>query len=216
MRPRHRRRFAFGRGSSNLRPSQPDRIQALPVQLIRPKRFSDDRGWFSETWHQARLAELGIDTRFCQDNHSLSRAAGTLRGLHFQTPPHAQTKLVRCVAGSIWDVAVDLRAGSPTYRHWVSATLSADTGDQLFIPAGFGHGFVTLEPDSEVIYKVDDYYAPECDGGIAWDDPDLALPWPLPDGGPVLSDKDGMLPRLKAWNSPFAYDGRPLEPLASA
>ena len=188
----------------------------LPVQLIRPKRFSDDRGWFSETWHEARLARQGIDARFCQDNHSLSRPVGTVRGLHFQTPPHAQAKLVRCVAGSIWDVAVDLRAGSPTYGQWVGATLSATNGDQMFIPAGFAHGFVTLEPDSEVIYKVDDYYAPECDGGIAWDDPDLALPWPLPDSGPVLSGKDETLPRLSAWDSPFAYDGRPLEPFPDA
>lgn len=188
----------------------------MPVQLIRPKRFADDRGWFSETWHQARLAGQGIDNSFCQDNHSLSRPVGTLRGLHFQTPPHAQNKLVRCVAGSIWDVAVDVRAGSPTFGDWVASTLSADNGDQLFIPEGFAHGFITLEPDSEVIYKVDQYYAPDCDGGIAWDDPDLALPWPLPDGGPILSDKDRTLPRLRAWDSPFGYDGRPLERLPAA
>jgi dTDP-4-dehydrorhamnose 3,5-epimerase len=188
----------------------------LPVQLIRTKRFSDDRGWFSETWNQAKLAAVGIDAAFCQDNHSLSRPVGTLRGLHFQAPPHAQAKLVRCVAGSIWDVAVDLRAGSPTFGQWVAATLSADNGDQLFIPAGFAHGFVTLEPDSEVIYKVDAYYAPECDGGIAWNDPDIALPWPLPQAGPVLSGKDGQLPRLADWTSPFAYDGRPLAPLPTA
>ncbi|WP_156678071.1 dTDP-4-dehydrorhamnose 3,5-epimerase [Sphingomonas profundi] len=187
----------------------------MPVQLIRPKRFADDRGWFSETYHQRRLAEQGIDTVFCQDNHSLSRPVGTLRGLHFQAPPHAQAKLVRCVRGSIWDVAVDVRNGSPTFGQWVAATLSADNGDQLFMPAGFAHGFVTLEPDSEVIYKVDDYYAPDCDGGIAWDDPDIALPWPAPADGPVLSDKDRRLPRLAQWTSPFAYDGRPLQPLAS-
>ncbi|TVV76117.1 dTDP-4-dehydrorhamnose 3,5-epimerase [Sphingomonas solaris] len=185
----------------------------MPVQLIRPKRFSDDRGWFSETWHQQRLVDQGITVPFCQDNHSLSRPVGTLRGLHFQAPPHAQSKLVRCVRGSIWDVAVDVRAGSPTYGQWVGATLSAENGDQLFIPAGFAHGFVTLEPDSEVIYKVDDYYAPDCDGGIAWDDPDIALPWPLSAGGPVLSDKDRKLPRLAEWTSPFAYDGVPLAPL---
>lgn len=187
--------------------------RALPVTLITPKRFGDDRGWFSETWHRQRLADQGIATDFVQDNHSLSRPVGTLRGLHFQTPPHAQAKLVRCVAGAIWDVAVDVRAGSPTYGRWVAATLSAENGQQLFIPAGFAHGFVTLEPDSEVIYKVDDYYAPDCDGGIAWDDPDIALPWPLPEGGPVLSPKDRALPRLADWTSPFAYDGAPLAPL---
>ena len=183
----------------------------MPVQLIRPKRFADDRGWFSETYHQHRLATQGVDVAFCQDNHSLSRPVGTLRGLHFQAPPHAQAKLVRCVAGAIWDVAVDVRAESPTFGRWFAATLSAENGDQLFMPAGFAHGFVTLEPDSEVIYKVDDYYAPECDGGLAWNDPDLALPWPLPAGGPVLSDKDSTLPRLAGWTSPFTYDGRPLE-----
>jgi dTDP-4-dehydrorhamnose 3,5-epimerase len=185
----------------------------LPVALIQPRRFTDDRGWFVESYHQARLAEQGIDTVFVQDNHSLSRQTGTLRGLHFQAPPYAQAKLVRCVAGSIWDVAVDVRGGSPTYGRWVAATLSAKNGDQLFIPAGFAHGFVTLEPDSEVVYKVDAYYAPECDGGLTWDDPDIALPWPVPEGGPILSNKDRRLPCLAAWTSPFAYDGVPLAPL---
>lgn len=188
----------------------------MPIQLIRPQRFADERGWFSETFQRARLAKSGIEADFCQDNHSLSRPTGTLRGLHFQTPPHAQAKLIRCVAGSIWDVAVDVRAGSPTYGKWVSATLSAKNGEQLFIPVGFAHGFVTLEPNSEVIYKVDRYYAPDCDGGIAWDDPDIALPWPLTDGGPLLSYKDRALPRLAAWSSPFAYDGQRLEPLPVA
>jgi dTDP-4-dehydrorhamnose 3,5-epimerase len=186
----------------------------LPVQLLCPKRFSDDRGWFSEVYVDRKLAEQGIDVTFRQDNQSLSRPVGTLRGIHFQTPPHAQAKLVRCVAGSLWDLAVDLRAGSPTYGTWVAATLSAENGKQLFIPAGFGHAFVTLSPDTEVMYKVDDYYAPECDGGILWSDPDLAIEWPLPEGvAPLLSDKDTKLPRLADWQSPFAYDGRPLQPL---
>ena len=185
----------------------------MPVTLLRPRRFTDDRGWFAETYHQARLSGQGIDTVFVQDNHSLSRLVGTLRGLHFQVPPHAQAKLVRCVAGAIWDVAVDMRKGSPTFGRWVAATLNAGGGEQLFIPAGFAHGFVTLEPDSEVVYKVDDYYAPECDGGIAWDDPDIAITWPLPPAGPSLSDKDARLPRLADWSSPFGYDGHPLMPL---
>ena len=183
----------------------------MPIVRIVPKRFEDARGWFSETYQRARFKAAGIDPEFVQDNHSYSRPAGTLRGIHFQTPPHAQAKLVRCLRGRIWDVAVDLRAGSPTYGQWVAAELTAAGGEQLFIPAGFGHGFLTLEPDTEVAYKVDDFYAPACDGGIAWDDPDLAISWPLPGATPELSDKDARLPALKDFVSPFAYDGRPLQ-----
>ncbi|WP_157216023.1 dTDP-4-dehydrorhamnose 3,5-epimerase [Flavisphingomonas formosensis] len=188
----------------------------MPVVLIKARRFEDDRGWFTETYNQRAFHDLGVDVSFCQDNHSLSRPVGTLRGLHFQTPPHAQAKLVRCIRGSIWDVAVDVRKGSPTYGEWTAATLSAENGHQLFVPAGFLHGFVTLEPDTEVTYKVSDFYAPECDGGIAWNDPDLALPWPLPEGGPSLSPKDGKLPRLAEFDSPFPYDGRPLTPVSAS
>jgi dTDP-4-dehydrorhamnose 3,5-epimerase len=136
-----------------------------------------------------------------------------LRGLHFQAPPHGQGKLVRCLRGRIWDVAVDIRKGSPTYGRWVSAELSAETGSQLYVPVGFAHGFVTLEPDTEVEYKVTDFYDRDSEGGLIWNDPTLALPWPLPPGGPVLSDKDLLLPHLKEFDSPFAYDGVPLEPL---
>lgn len=185
----------------------------MPVVLIKPKRFGDDRGWFTETYNQKIFTDLGVDGQFVQDNHSYSAPAGTLRGLHFQSPPHGQAKLVRCIRGSIWDVAVDVRRGSPTYGQWVAAELSAQNGHQLFVPVGFLHGFVTLEPDCEVTYKVTDFYAPECDGGIAWDDPDLALPWPLPVAAPVLSGKDAKQPRLAAFDSPFSYDGRPLAPL---
>lgn len=186
----------------------------MPVVLIKPRRFGDDRGWFSETYNARSYADLGVDVAFVQDNHSLSKPAGTLRGLHFQTPPHGQDKLVRCLRGRIWDVAVDVRNGSPTYGQWVAAELTADNGHQLFVPVGFLHGFLTLEPDTEVAYKVSDFYAPECDGGIAWDDADLALPWPLPDGAPpILSGKDGRQPKLAEFDSPFAYDGRPLAPL---
>jgi dTDP-4-dehydrorhamnose 3,5-epimerase len=183
------------------------------VKLIRPRRIGDDRGWFSETWNARALVALGVDERFVQDNHSLSRAPGVLRGLHFQTPPHAQAKLVRCVRGLIWDVAVDLRRGSPTFGRWVGADLSPQNGCQLFIPVGFAHGFLTLEPDTEVEYKVTDYYAPACDGGLIWNDPTLAIGWPLGQEHPTLSPKDTRLPRLEDFESPFDYDGEPLTPL---
>ncbi|MFT3966659.1 MAG: dTDP-4-dehydrorhamnose 3,5-epimerase [Sphingobium sp.] len=181
-----------------------------PVKLIKPRRFSDARGWFSETYVDKRWAEAGIDVTFVQDNHSYSASVGTIRGIHFQTPPFAQAKLVRCVRGSIIDYAVDLRSGSPTYGHHVAAELSRDNGHQLFVPAGFGHAFVTLEPDSEVVYKVSDYYAPDNDGGIRWNCPDIGINWPLPASGSVLSPKDEQLPVLSAFESPFTYNGNPL------
>ena len=174
------------------------------VQLIDPVRHGDARGWFMETWSRRAFAARGIDLDFVQDNHSLSRPAGTLRGLHFQTPPHAQIKLVRCLRGRIFDVAVDVRDGSPSYGQWVGAELSAVNGRQLFVPAGFAHGFVTLEADCEVAYKVSDIYAPQCDGGIRWDDPTIGVAWPLPSGvAPALSAKDAALPLLAEWRSPL-------------
>lgn len=185
----------------------------MPVVRIIPKRFADARGWFSETYQRDRFCAAGIEPDFVQDNQSYSAPAFTLRGIHFQTPPHAQAKLVRCLKGRIWDVAVDLRAGSPTFGKWVAAELTSGGGEQLFVPAGFGHAFLTLEPDCEVAYKVDDFYAPDCDAGIAWDDPDLGITWPLNGVTPQLSDKDGRLPALKQFSSPFPYDGRPLQPL---
>lgn len=181
------------------------------VTLLKPRRFGDDRGWFSETWSRRAAAAVGITDEFVQDNHSLSRQVGTLRGLHFQTPPDAQGKLVRCSAGRIRDYAVDVRRGSPTYGRHVSAELTAANGWQLWVPAGFAHAFVTLEPDTEVIYKVTAYYAPQSDGGLRWDDPDIGIDWPLPPGGPVLSPKDTTLPRLAEFDSPFPYDGEPLD-----
>ena len=185
-------------------------LSSSPVKLIAPRRLADDRGWFSETYSEQGWAQLGVDCRFVQDNHSLSRAAGTIRGIHFQTPPHAQAKLVRCVRGRIMDYAVDLRKGSPTYGQHVAAELTADNGHQLFVPIGFGHAFVTLEPDTEVVYKVSDVYAPQCDGGILWRCPTIGIDWPLPPGGPTLSGKDMLLPPLADFDSPFAYDGNPL------
>ena len=186
---------------------------AMPVLLIRPKRHGDARGWFTETYNRDMFAKLGIECTFVQDNHSLSAPAYTLRGLHFQTPPRAQDKLVRCIRGRIFDVAVDLRRGSPTYGQWVGAELSAENGHQLFVPVGFAHGFLTLEPDCEVVYKCSDTYAPDYDGGIAWNS--VGIDWPLPAGvTPELSAKDQVQPTLAAFDSPFPYDGRPLAPLS--
>ena len=185
-----------------------------PVQLIEAKRFGDARGWFTETYSKRTFAQAGIDCAFVQDNHSLSRPAFTLRGLHFQTPPHAQDKLVRCTRGCIFDVAVDLRRGSPTYGRWVGAELSAENGRQMFVAVGFAHGFLTLEPDCEVVYKCSALYAPTHDAGFRWDDPDVGVAWPLPAGiAPELSARDQALPAFAAFDTPFAYDGRPLAPL---
>lgn len=182
----------------------------MPVRLITTRRFADARGWFTESWSESRFAAAGIALPFCQDNHSLSCAQGTLRGIHFQRTPHAQAKLVRCIRGRVFDVAVDLRRASPTFGQWVSAELTAQGGEQLFVPAGFGHGFLTLEPDCEIAYKVDAYYSAPNDAGIAWDDPALAIAWPLNGGAPLLSDKDQTLPILSAADCDFPYDGRPL------
>ncbi len=180
------------------------------AKLIYSKRFVDDRGWFVEIYNQRRFRELGVDTIFLQDNHVRSKAIGVLRGLHFQRPPHAQAKLVRCIRGSIWDVIVDVRAGSPTYGDWTAITLSADNEASLLVPIGYAHGYVTLEAETEVLYKVSDFHAPECEGGLAWDDQALAIPWPLPDTGPLLSEKDRLLPPLSELISPFVFDGAPL------
>lgn len=174
--------------------------------LITLRRFGDHRGFFAETYNEREYAKLGIDSCFVQDNHSLSAAIGTVRGLHFQAPPHAQAKLVRCGRGAIFDVAVDIRRGSPTYGRWAGYTLSAENGAQLYIPAGFAHGFVTLEPDSEIIYKCSDYYAPETEGALRWNDSDIGIDWPIT-GTAVLSEKDATAPRLADFNSPFTFEG---------
>ena len=145
-----------------------------------------------------------MDYDFVQDNHSMSLTVGTLRGLHYQRPPHAQAKLVRCGRGRLWDVAVDIRVGSPTYGQWVGVELSFENGRQLMIPAGFLHGFVTLEPETEIVYKCTDYYAPDCDGAVAWNDPELGIDWPT-SGDPVLSDKDAKAPLLSQIDNPFKW-----------
>lgn len=177
------------------------------VQVIDPPRFSDDRGWFSETWNQNKMDTVADGLRFVQDNHSFSAPAGTVRGLHYQSPPSAQDKLVRVIKGSVTDVAVDIRKGSPTYGQWVSKFLSAENGLQLLVPKGFLHGFVTLEPNTEVLYKCTDFYAPDCDGSIKFDDPDLAIDWGMDTTHAVLSDKDKSAPAFADFESPFTYQG---------
>ena len=184
-------------------------FRTTPIEgllIFQPPRHEDARGQFTETWSRSAFARHGLAIDWCQDNHSLSRAAGVLRGLHYQAPPHAQAKLVRCSRGRIWDVAVDVRHGSPTFGRWFGLELGPEKGLQLLIPGGFLHGFLTLVPGTEVQYKADAPYAPGCDGAIAWNDPDLAIAWPL-DGEPLLSDRDRAAPRLAGWNSPFTIGG---------
>jgi dTDP-4-dehydrorhamnose 3,5-epimerase len=173
--------------------------------LLEPKRLGDSRGFFSETYNRARLAEAGFDREFVQDNHSLSVAQGVVRGLHFQSPPHAQDKLVRVIRGAVLDVAVDIRRGSATYGDHAAVALSAENWRQLLVPAGFAHGFVTLAPETEVIYKVTAYYAPEHDHGILWSDPALGIAWGVAAEAAQLSDKDRDQPRLEEIVSPFEF-----------
>lgn len=174
------------------------------VLILTPQRFGDARGWFCETWNAARMAAAGLDFAFVQDNHSFSAQQGTLRGLHYQSPPHAQDKLIRCSRGAMRDVAVDGRKGSPTFGKWIAVDLSAENGRQLFIPKGFLHGFVTQLPDTEVQYKCTDVYAPDCDGAVRWDT--LGIDWGLTTD-PVLSQKDATAMAFQDWISPFAYEG---------
>ncbi|MGB8812228.1 MAG: dTDP-4-dehydrorhamnose 3,5-epimerase [Paracoccaceae bacterium] len=181
---------------------------ALPdVMILTPARFGDDRGWFSETWNAAKMAALGLDIDFVQDNHSMSATIGTLRGLHYQSPPRAQDKLVRCSKGAIFDVAVDIRTGSPFYGKWVGVELSAENRRQLLVPKGFLHGFVTRTADTEVQYKCSDVYAPDCDGGIRWNDPSIGIDWGL-SGNPTLSSKDTVAPFFADFQSPFVWEAR--------
>lgn len=180
---------------------------AIPaVRVVTPVRHGDSRGFFSETWNRRDFAALGLDADFVQDNHSRSTIPGTIRGCHFQTAPAVQAKLVRVIRGRILDVAVDIRVGSPTYGQHVAVELDADTGRQLYIPVGFGHGFCTLEPDTEVLYKVTGYYARASDLGFAWDDPTAAIAWPDVANPDTLSAKDRAQPRLDALPVWFRYD----------
>ena len=173
------------------------------VYVIAPARHGDARGFFSESWNRQRMAAAGLDIDFVQDNHSLSAETGTLRGMHYQAPPHAQAKLVRCGRGSLYDVVVDVRVGSPTYHQSFGIELSFDNGLQLLVPEGFLHGFVTREPNTEIVYKVNDYYSAETDGSVHWDS--CGIDWGL-DGAPVLSAKDTDAPALSDFDSPFQWD----------
>ena len=176
------------------------------VMLVTPARHGDHRGFFSESWNARAMRDAGLDIDFVQDNHSFSAAAGTVRGLHFQSPPHAQGKLVRCARGALFDVAVDIRTGSPTYGQWVGYELSFENGRQLWIPAGFLHGFVTREADTEIAYKCTDHYAPDCDGAVRFDDADIGIDWGIDTEAAVLSAKDNAAPLLRDFTSPFTYE----------
>ncbi|MEA2876321.1 MAG: dTDP-4-dehydrorhamnose 3,5-epimerase [Hyphomicrobiales bacterium] len=178
------------------------------VLLLRPRRFSDSRGFFTETYNKKAFSAAGIAAKFVQDNQSYSARRGTLRGLHFQLPPAAQAKLVRVLRGSVYDVAVDLRVGSPTYGRWEGETLTAEGGEQLFIPRGFAHAFCTLEADTVVAYKVDEFYAPASDSGLIWNDPALKIDWPVEPGEVLLSDKDMKLGGFADFVSPFRFEGK--------
>ena len=171
-------------------------LEIPDVLLLRTTRYKDDRGFFSETWNRKAFADAGINLDFVQDNHSLSLKAGTIRGLHFQSAPYAQDKLVRVVKGRILDVAVDIRRSSPTFGQFVTAEISADEGNQILVPIGFAHGFCTLEADTAVEYKVSNYYSARHDLGIRWNDPDIGIQWPVSDDDAVLSEKDRQLPAL--------------------
>ena len=175
----------------NVKPSE------LPeVLVLTPKRFDDTRGFLSETYNEQRWREVGIDLRFVQDNHTHSAEPGTVRGLHYQVPPHAQDKLVRVTRGAILDVAVDIRVGSPTFGRHVSTVISAEAWNQILVPAGFAHGYATLEPDTEVFYKTTDFYAPDYERAIRWNDPAIGIEWGLAEGEAVVSERDSQAPLL--------------------
>lgn len=184
-----------------------NRLAINEIIEVIPDRHGDDRGFFSEIFKDTVWATGGVGVPFVQDNHSFSRDTGILRGLHFQTPPFAQAKLVRVIRGAVFDVAVDIRKGSPTYAKWVGIELTADKGNQLFIPAGFAHGFVTLTPDTEFLYKVSNYYSKANDRSIRFDDPKINIRWPLSSGVLTLSDKDKNAPFLADIDTEFTFEG---------
>jgi len=185
-----------------------ERLSLDGVMVVTPARHGDTRGYFSETWNRNKFAEAGIKAGFVQDNESLSATPGTVRGLHYQAPPSAQAKLVRVISGRIRDVVVDVRRGSPGFGKWVAVELSAEAGNQLFVPRGFLHGFVTLTPDTLVQYKVDNFYDATADGSVAWNDPDLGIDWGISPEKATVSAKDAAAPAFKDWTSPFSWETR--------
>jgi dTDP-4-dehydrorhamnose 3,5-epimerase len=180
-----------------------ERLAIADVILVRVRKFADSRGHFLETFRKTDFAEMDIGCEFVQDNQAYSAQTGTIRGLHFQVPPHAQAKLVRVLRGAVYDAAVDLRRGSPSYGKWCGARLTAEGGEQIFVPAGFAHGYCTLEPDTLVAYKVDNYYAPQSEAGLIWNDPAIGVDWSIPPQSVLVSDKDGKLPSFGSFNTPF-------------
>ena len=185
------------------------KIQQLKIPevlILEPSKHGDDRGYFSEVFNETTLKNAGVELGWVQDNHAMSRDKNTLRGLHFQLPPFAQSKLVRVTSGSIFDVAVDIRFGSPTYGKWVSAIISSQAWNQILVPRGFAHGYLTLEANTEVLYKVDNHYSPEADAGIIWNDSQIAIDWPLGDLVPALSEKDRNLPSFCDVSPAFEYE----------
>lgn len=203
--PRFHPRYSVGCNRTHESPSMQIEKTNLPgVLILTPTRFGDARGFFCESWNRKRMEDHGIALDFVQDNHSVSAEVGTLRGLHYQSPPHAQDKLVRCGQGALFDVAVDIRRGSPTYGQWTGVELTAENGKQLLVPKGFLHGFVTRDPNTEVLYKCTDYYAPECDGGVRWDS--CGVDWGMT-SAPILSAKDTDAVTFDAFESPFDFEG---------
>lgn len=180
------------------------KCKLAPLVLIIPERHHDQRGFFSEFYNRKEYRDQGIDIEFVQDNFSFSKEIGTLRGLHFQAPPNAQAKLVRCARGAIFDVAVDIRSGSPTYGQWEGYELTSNNGNQLYIPIGFAHGFITLEPNSEVAYKCSNFYSPKDEGTVFWNDAEIGIDWSFK-YNPLLSTKDASAPILKELKNPFIY-----------
>ena len=198
--------MALLNGVCNISTLKIEQTTLSGVVVVTPARFRDQRGFFSESYNAKAFSEHRITAQFVQDNHSLSVIQGTIRGLHFQAPPHAQDKLVRCGRGALFDVAVDIRRGSPTYGQWFGVELSFENSKQLLVPRGFAHGFVTRAPDTEIIYKCSDYYAQDAEGTVAWDDPQVGIDWGLGDMPPGLSDKDANAPSLADLNSPFTFE----------